>query len=98
MVLTRGASMARISKRIVDAAQPGSKPVFTWDDTLPGFALLTLPSGNKSFVFQYRVMGRTRRATIGKCGSLAPDQAREIAEGMSRAVKDGADPLQDKRN
>jgi integrase len=90
--------MPRISKRVVDAAQPSSKPAFTWDETLPGFALLTLPSGNKSFVFQYRTaQGRTRRATIGKVGSLTPDQARDLADDMSRKVKAGGDPLDDKR-
>lgn len=91
--------MARISKRTVDAAQPGAKPVFTWDDTLPGFALLTLPTGSKSFVFQYRnAEGRTRRATIGKVGALTPDQARDLADEMSRKVKGGGDPLDDKRS
>jgi integrase len=91
--------MARISKRIVDASQPGAKRVFTWDHTLPGFALLTLPTGNKSFVFQYRnAEGRTRRATIGKVGALTPDQARALADDMSRKVKGGGDPLADKRS
>jgi integrase len=91
--------MARISKRIVDAVQPAARPAFTWDDTLPGFGLLTLPSGNKSFIFQYRTAeGRSRRATIGKVGSLTPDQARDLADAMSRKVKDGGDPLEDKRS
>jgi integrase len=90
--------MARISKRTVDAAQAGARPLFTWDSTLPGFGLLVLPSGSKSFVFQYRnAEGRTRRATIGKVGALTPDQARELADGMSRKVKSGGDPLDDKR-
>jgi integrase len=89
--------MGRISKRIVDAARAGKKPAFIWDSTLPGFGLLTLPSGAKSFVFQYRTgEGRTRRATVGKVGALTPDQARTIAEGMSRTVKAGGDPLADK--
>jgi integrase len=90
--------MTRISKRVVDAARPGAKPLFMWDSTLPGFGLLVLPSGSKSFVFQYRnAEGRTRRATVGKVGSLAPEQARSIAEDMSRKVKGGGDPLDDKR-
>jgi integrase len=89
--------MARISKRLVDAAQPSAKPFFVWDDRLSGFGLLVLPTGAKSFVFQYRTPeGRTRRATIGKAGALMPDQARKLAEGMARKVKDGGDPLQDK--
>ena len=90
--------MARISKRIVDAARAGTKPTFTWDSTLPGFGLLVLPSGAKSFVFQYRTAeGRTRRATIGKVGALTPEQARALADDMSRKVKGGGDPLEDKR-
>ena len=90
--------MARISKRIVDAAQAGAKPLFTWDSTLPGFGLLVLPSGTKSFVFQYRTAeGRSRRATIGKVGALTPEQARALADDMSRKVKGGGDPLEDKR-
>ena len=58
-----------------------------------------MPTGTKSYVFQYRTTDRRdpRRATIGKVGSLTPDQAREIAEEMSRKVKSGGDPLDDKR-
>jgi integrase len=90
--------MARISKRTVDAAKAGAGRSFLWDDTLPGFALLVLPTGAKSFVFQYRTAeGRSRRATIGKVGALTPDQARIIADDMSRTVKGGGDPLEDKR-
>ena len=90
--------MARISKRIVDAARADAKSKFIWDSTLPGFGLLVLPSGKKSFVFQYRTAeGRTRRATVAKVGSVTPEQARALADGMSRLVKSGGDPLEDKR-
>lgn len=89
--------MGRISKRVVDAARADSKAVFTWDDRLPGFALVVQPTGSKSFVFQYRTAeGRSRRATIGKVGTLTPDQARRIGEAMSHRVKGGGDPLADK--
>src|SRR5262249_49356646 len=97
MVLTKGDAVAKISKRSVDAARPGAKPAFTWDSTLPGFGLLTLPSGGQSFVFQYRTReNRSRRATIGKVGTLTPTQARTLAEAMAHAVKRGGDPLADK--
>jgi len=89
----------RISKRVVDAAGPaedGSRRII-WDSALPGFGLLVLPSGVKSFLYQYRTReGRQRRATIGKVGTLTPEQARQIAEGMSAAVKAGGDPLEAK--
>ena len=89
--------MAKISNRIVDAARAGAKPSFIWDERLAGFGLLTLPSGAKSFVYQYRSPeGRSRRATIGKVGALTCEQARTNAEAMSRSVKGGGDPLADK--
>lgn len=90
--------MAKISKRIVDAAHPTDKAYFVWDDTLKGFGLLVLPSGIKSYVFQYRTPeGRTRRATIGKHGTKTADQARDEAKAMERMVATGGDPLGDKK-
>lgn len=87
--------MARISKRLVDAASPRDKAYFEWDTTLPGFGLRVLPSGAKAFIYQYRTAeGRTRRATVAKVGAVTPDRARELAEGMSALVKAGGDPLE----
>lgn len=88
--------MARISRRQVEGAKPSpdGKRWVLWDDRLTGFGLLVLPSGVKSYVFDYRtVEGRKRRATIGKANALTPDQARTIAEKMSATVKAGGDPL-----
>ena len=69
--------MARISKRTVDAARPVPRGRFSsWDETLPGFGLLVLPTGTRSFIFQYRSPGgRSRRATIAKVGTLTLYQA-----------------------
>ena len=90
--------MARISKRVVDAARAHAKPAFTWDNRLSGFGLLVLPSGAKSFIFQYRTSeGRSRRATVAKVGMVTPEQARTLAEGMARTVKHGGDPLEQRR-
>ena len=92
--------MARISKRVVDATRPltDGKRSILWDDKLPGFGLLVLPSGIKSFVYDYRnAYGTKRRITIGKVGSIAPDKARKRAEDMAGNVKAGGDPLADKQ-
>lgn len=90
--------MPKITKRIVDAADAGPKRFFVWDDQIMGFGLLVLPSGVKSYVYQYRTPeGRERRATIGKHGSLTPDEARNRADEFRRAVKAGGDPLAEKR-
>jgi len=88
----------KITKRSVDAAEPGGKPVFVWDTEVKGFGLLALPTGVKSYVFQYRTSeGKSRRATIGKHGALTPDQARVKAREMQRKVSDGADPLEERQ-
>ena len=44
-----------ISKRTVDAAQPGSRDAFLWDSDVKGFGLKVTPAGGKIYVFQYRV-------------------------------------------
>lgn len=90
--------MTKISKRFVDAAQSTDKRYILWDDALKGFGLLVLPTGVKSYVFNYRnAYSRERRLTIGKHGGgLTPDAARSLAEGYERQVAVGRDPLEDK--
>ncbi|MGB5833048.1 MAG: site-specific integrase [Thiohalocapsa sp.] len=89
----------KITKTVVDATQPGERPIFIWDIEVKGFGLRVLPTNVKSYVFQYRTPeGKTRRATIGKHGAtLTADQARKKAREMQRKVADGGDPLEEKR-
>ena len=98
--------LAKITKRTVDALKPGSKDLFLWDTELKGFGLKVTPGGNKVYVLQYRKGGRvraegahasnrwhpTKRVTIGRHGSLTPEQAREKARELSGAVTSGGDP------
>ena len=76
---------AKITKTLVDASEPTDKVLFVWDLEIKGFGLRVMPSGVKSFVFQYRTPeGRTRRATIGKYSvMLTADQARKKAKALS---------------
>ncbi|TIQ11017.1 site-specific integrase [Mesorhizobium sp.] len=91
--------MAKISKRTVDASEKGAKPYFVWDDDLKGFGLLVLPSGVKSYIYQYRTSGgASRRLTIGKHGKLTAEQARTLAEGHNNAVFNGRDPAGEKKD
>ncbi len=92
--------MPKISKRTVDAVKPDpDRRVILWDDTLKGFGMLSLPSGVKTYFFNYRnKYGRERRATIGKHGAWTPDQARTRAEALHRAVIDGRDPLEERQS
>jgi integrase len=91
--------MDKINKRFVDQQQPESDRRYYWDSEIKGFGLLVLPTGVKSFIYQYRTPeGRTRRATIGKYSpDMLPEQARSQAKRLRRAVEDGKDPLAEKR-
>ncbi|MDQ6434372.1 site-specific integrase [Mesorhizobium sp. LHD-90] len=91
--------MPKINKTFVDSVTVDpDKRVYHWDSELKGFGLQVLPSGVKSFVYQYRLpAGNDRRATLGKYGQLTADEARRKAEGMRRNVVDGVDPLAEKQ-
>jgi hypothetical protein len=72
--------MAKITKRIVDAAAPRERDYVIWDDELPDFGLRVFTSGKRSYVIQYRAAGRSRRYTIGLHGVWTPDTARQEAK------------------
>jgi hypothetical protein len=92
--------MAKISKRIVDAAQApsGADRKFVWDSAVRGFGLMITAKGTKSYVLQYRTPeGQSRRLTIGRHGSpWTPEDARKKALELLRRVHDGLDPLDSK--
>lgn len=92
---------AKITKRIVDGAGPGSADAFVWDQEVRGFGLKITPAGSKSYVLQYRMGGReaaTKRFTIGKHGSpWTPDGARREAERLLTLVRQGIDPADAER-
>ncbi len=83
----------KITKRTVDSTQPGSRDAFIWDVDVTGFGLKVTPKGNRFYVLQRRVGGRTRRYTIGKHGSpWTPDMARDEAIRLLGQIANGKDP------
>ena len=93
--------MPAITKRSVDAAVPGTRDAFVWDDRLKGFGLKVTPTGSKVYLVQYRTGGRgtpTKRVTIGRHGApWTPDQARDRAKAILGKVANGGDPAAEKR-
>lgn len=86
--------MQKISKRTVASVVPEQKSRIIWDTEIKGFGLLVLPSGVKSYVYQYRTQeNRSRRTTIGQSHKLTADQARKKALGLQHDVVHGGDPL-----
>ncbi len=90
---------ANITKRSVDALKPGEKDAYVWDSKLSGFGVKCTSTGHKVYLVQYRAGGRgspTRRITLGRHGTLTPDQARQAAEKVLASVKLGSDPAAEK--
>ena len=70
-------------------------------DRLVGFGVRVQPSGAKAFVVNYRTgsggrKARNRRIAIGRCGHLAPEEARRLAPELLGRVARGEDPAQER--
>lgn len=89
--------MAKLTKRIVDAADAREKDYFIWDDELPGFGLRVFASGKRSYLIQYRAAGRTRRYTIGLHGVWTPETARQEAKVQLGRVARGDNPSEERQ-
>ena len=90
-----------LTKRTVETLQPADKPWIAWDDRLSGFGVRVQPSGTKAFVVNYRTgsggrRARNRRIAIGRCGHLAPEEARRLAQELLGRVTRGEDPAQER--
>ena len=92
----RGSAVPKLTKKVVDAAQPDlARKVMVWDSEMKGFGLRVTPAGVKSYVVAYRNEdGRNREFTIGKHGSpWTCDQARDKARARLHEIHNGVDPL-----
>ena len=86
----------QITKRLIDSLKPRSGEYFVWDGSLAGYGVRVQTTGAMSYVVKYRAgSGRaapTRRLTLAKVGTLAPDEARTLAKRMVGSIAHGADP------
>lgn len=89
--------MAKLTKRVVDAAAVREKDYFIWDDELPGFGLRVFASGKRSYLIQYRAAGRTRRYTIGLHGIWTAETARQEAKIQLGRVAQGDNPSEERQ-
>jgi integrase len=95
----RKQTMAKITKRTVDALRPQpGRDVLIWDDELPGFGVRCRPSGAKSYFLKYRTNGgRQRWLTLGPHGPLTAEKARIKALREKAGIGDGDDPSGDRQ-
>ena len=85
---------ATIGARLVATLTPQEKPYEVRDDKLKGFILRIQPSGSMSYIAEY---GRGKRITIGKTGTLKPEQARERARELLAGATLGDDPMEERK-
>ena len=86
---------AKITKTLIKSFPvPLNGQSYLRDTELKGFAVRTLPSGVKSFVFERRIGGKVKRITIGKTSDLPVEQARKQAEKLAGEIAIGLDPAQ----
>jgi hypothetical protein len=91
----------KITKRTIDGAEVRTSRYVIFDSVVPGFGLRVYPSGQKSWVLEYRPGegGRrtsTKRLTFGGVADYTADAARKEAERLRAIVVTGGDPQGDK--
>lgn len=94
---TRGTTSVRITKRVVDAADPSRGRHQIWDSELKGFGVLVEASGVRTYFVRYRPKGLGRQGPrrfikIGRHGLVTPDEARVHAKAILGRVAAGDDP------
>jgi len=87
----------KLSKRVVDGAEPQDRDYVIWDDDLPGFGLRVFRSGKRSYLIQYRSAGRSRRYSIGVHGVWTPELARKEAKIQLGRVAQGDNPAEERQ-
>ena len=87
----------KLTKTIVDAAQPMKDPYELRDAAIPGFLLKVTPTGRKVFMVAYVANnGQRRKPAIGRFGEITVEQARTIAQDWLADVRKGKDPSAEK--
>lgn len=72
-----------------NSVQPRKKPFEIYDIRLAGFTLRVQPSGARSY---YARSGRNRRISLGKVGSIHPDEARDQCQRILGNIASGRHP------
>jgi integrase len=63
----------------------------------PGFGIRVRASGARTWIYQYKIGGKTRRLVLGHATAIKPARAREIAGELHAKVRLGRDPASEKR-
>lgn len=79
----------------IETAKPGSRPYKLSDAR--GLFLLVTPTGAKHWRWKFRLGGKERQASFGSYPDVSLAEAREKMEEARKLVKDGRDPVAERR-
>ena len=82
----------KLTKRTVDALVVEGKDIIFWDRELAGFGVRVHATGRKTYVVQSRGPSGPKRATLGRHGEMAVDEARKKAAHLIDRIKRGEEP------
>jgi integrase len=93
--LTR--STISLTQRSIDALRPSEAPYRVSDQRCIGLAIRVAPSGVKTWDLAYRIRGieKTRRLSLGRVADLGLENARERANQLTSAARNGHDLIAD---
>lgn len=86
-----------LTAKFIDSVKPDANRREIPDGGMPGLYLVVQPSGAMSWAVRYRFDGRPRKLTIGAYPAFSLSDARKDASAVLRAVSEGRDPIEEKR-
>ncbi|MDQ2065228.1 tyrosine-type recombinase/integrase [Xinfangfangia sp. CPCC 101601] len=92
--------MPKITKTALAELVPNpDREINIWDSSLIGFGVRMLPSGKANYFAKYRTLeGQSRKMSLGRVGTLTPDEARKLAAASLGEVAKGGDPSNDRQS
>jgi hypothetical protein len=82
----------KLTDRSIAAPIPAGKADhIVFDSRVPGFGLRSRGDA-RTWIFQYKITGHTRRMVIGKATAIKAEKALAVARGLYQRVMDGGDP------
>ena len=69
----------------------GATDKIIFDDEVPGFGIRIRASGAQTWIFQYKIAGKTRRLVLGQVSAIKLAKARETAGDLHAQVRLGGE-------
>lgn len=87
--------MKLTDKAVARPIPAGKTDHIEFDDRVPGFGLRSRGKA-RTWIFQYKLAGHTRRMVIGKATAIKAEKALAVARGHYQAVMHRGDPKNDR--